>query len=68
MPNLVVRLIEKVIEPRLRRLECARAAFDQTCEIGWDDDIGHFTRARLICSLPQILGIGMRQVDDASVA
>jgi hypothetical protein len=59
-------MIEDVIERRLRRFERARAGFDQMCEIRREDDIRHFQRAGLLCSLPQILGICVRQVDDAS--
>lgn len=64
-PHIVLRLTEKIIQRRLRGLERARTAFDQTPEIRGDDHISHLERTGLVCSLPQILGVCTGQIDDA---
>ena len=65
--KFVLRLTHKITERRIRGLQRTRPAFNETCQVRWHDDIRHFERTGLACSLPQILGIRIGQVDDASL-
>jgi hypothetical protein len=66
-PNFVLRLAEQIFERLLRGVERARAAFNKTCEIRRHQNVRHLQRAGLVCSLPEVFGARIGQVDDTCV-